>query len=423
MASGGLPRWFVAVSSAVSASYSVEESLEERRARERRRLDELADQLRARRDQIAARAETARSLYGLAVDLPEPAASSTAASDIEEYGRLLKHARVRLDRAERELEARVLTARTQALVTRLAGSHPEVGEAAISAETVLARQRALHSAGTPRPRDAGEDGETGESLALVAARVAGRLDARATDDVAKRMERLAIAVGEESNPAVARRTVEVLRREVQQANEQVEQEIARQAELNELRSRLSELPSERTTEIRSAVDAVDRLGGAVTEALRAEAEEAIAAARKDAERVLVLTALQGSLRELGYEVGEEFETLISERGFADARQATWRGYAVRVRSVSHADSFRFTVVRGKGSDPRQRTRDIEVEEEWCSDFRKLREELAAEGIDLDMTQEVPPGSMPVLVAADLPAIAHEQGGTAEPLVERRAEDE
>jgi hypothetical protein len=394
------------VSSAATGSYTVRETAEQQRERELRRLREVAARLSAQRAELVGRIQVARSVYGVEVDMPGNVPTVSAVREPTAYGALLDEVRAALDSSERAVDARVGEARIQALRSSVIGGLRERTESAISGEATLADQRAARQH-MPNVEAQGEDLGAATEDAL---RVAGRLNARAPHAVAEAIQGLIEAIAHESNPSVARRTVDAIRHDVQTANEEAELAAARRAELDELAVRVGGSPGPRTDELARAVKALERSAAPITAAFRAEVESAVAAAEAEAKRTYVLDALQGSLRELGYEVGPEFETRLAERGFADAGRPASPGYAVRVRHVRGAEGLRFTVVRGPGRT--QEDRDRAVEQAWCSDLRTVIDRLGTRGVEMDLTEEISPGTMPTMVSEELPAVRSADQGRA-----------
>jgi len=249
--------------------------------------------------------------------------------------------------------------------------------------------------------------------------VTGRLDSRSPEETVERIDRTAAAILGERNLSVARRGVDALRLEVQQANEVMRQAKQRQVELHALRSRLIEFPGPRADEMLRVLDALETHGGEVTPAFRAAVEQARSAEQREAERRHVARALRSSLRDLGYELGEDFETLLGERGVADARQR-WRGYALRVRSGGNDRDVRFNVVREDEAAPWQRARDKEIETSWCSDFEQLLGLLERHGVKPEIIRRTPAGTLPIPAARPVADAVSEGEVTDEPREEQSA---
>jgi hypothetical protein len=108
--------------------------------------------------------------------------------------------------------------------------------------------------------------------------------------------------------------------------------------------------------------------------------------------------LEESLRELGYDIQAGFETSLASDGSALARRAGWTEHAVRVLLDPSTNEFRVHIVRDDkpqliGSD------NVARERELCADRPALEQALAARGVQVDPTELIEPGVVPVAVAS------------------------
>lgn len=397
-----------------TVGYTVVETEADRRAREWRRLQETRRQLSVQRQRLVERVAVAQEAYGVAIDVPEVAVEAgRGTEELERLSQELEAAREQLSAGERALDEGVRATRTQALVSRLAGAEAKGAQGAVSASSILAAQRAGRTEGRG-------EGLERASLAEAVARVTGRLDARTPRETVERIDRAAVAVLGEEDPSVAKRGVDALRLGVQQANEAVQRLDQRRHELDELRRQLVDFPGPRTGEMLRALDALERTGGEITTELKAAVEKARSADKGETERRQVAKALKSSLGDLGYEVGEDFETLLGDQGVADAHQSAWRGYAVRVRSGADSSDVRFNVVREEAAGPWQSARDKEVEESWCSDFERLLSLLERRGVEPEVVRRIPAGTLPVPAARPAGEVAEGGQTRDEPREEERA---
>ncbi|MCP9488008.1 MAG: hypothetical protein MSC30_19390 [Gaiellaceae bacterium MAG52_C11] len=382
-----------------SLSYSVVETEAQLRQRERRRLDEQRRQLSAERDRLLVRAHAAREAGEGVISEPSVTDPMTLSdSDNSLYAQALEEVRRQLAKATHALDSEVLEGRKSALLSRLTSPLAERDIASQSAAEALAAQRATRAeATTPSSREGRED------RAETIARVVGRLDVDAPTEARERIDSAAALTLHEASDAVAERALDSLRLDVQQVNERSRMRRKTAVQVNALRQELADVASPGASMMRRRLDQYEQLGEPLPDSLPGEVQSLRVAAQRDDDRATASRALRSSLTELGYEVGEDFDRLLLERGFADAHQAGWRGYAVRIRSDPSSSSLGFNVVRGAGDSGRQRARDREVEQSWCADFRQLLDRLDARGVPARLTRQTPAGDVPVLVVSDLPS--------------------
>jgi len=384
------------VSGPKSVSYRVVETPAQREARERRRLDETHRQLERRQERLLSAATEARAAYGDAIDLPI-VAPALAQPRIEDYRRGLERLDEELTTAGHALGAQVIAARKDALIARLGG---DSDDRASSASAALRRQRESRGFGTQEHGDSPGDKHR---IAEAVGRVVGRLHGQADPREVERIERAAAAIAEQSRTSLADRALTALRADVGQANQAVARERSRRREFDDLRRSLAEAPGPPADGVLGQLDSLESSGIEVTPSLKARVDDAREAAIRAAEREHVSATLKSALTELGYEVGQDFEARLAERGFADVGQPRWRGYALRVRENPAESDLGFHVVRGRGGGQAQAVRDREVEQDWCSDMPQVIASLKEHGIDSAITRQLAPGARPVLVTDDLPA--------------------
>jgi hypothetical protein len=133
-------------------------------------------------------------------------------------------------------------------------------------------------------------------------------------------------------------------------------------------------------------------------ALRAEAVRLVGELQHQAEHRYVTDTLKAAFEELGYEVGEGFETLTVGDGEAMLTRGDWAQHAVKVR-VDNARQVRMALLRTEpGEGDEQRRLDVEREEQWCASFEAARERLEAAGIHADVRWRVEPGEQRLPVA-------------------------
>lgn len=123
----------------------------------------------------------------------------------------------------------------------------------------------------------------------------------------------------------------------------------------------------------------------------------VAAADAAEEAAVVATSVAEVLEELGYELGEEFGTILARDGLAHVRvdEPDWRDHGVRVRLDAEGRKLGFHLVRAAGREGAA-ARDAQLEADWCEDVPDVVAQVAARGLQLDLTARTEPGVLPVL---------------------------
>lgn len=195
----------------------------------------------------------------------------------------------------------------------------------------------------------------------------------------------------------------------------------RQGWLAELRVRVRKangVAAQRSEQARTAGTMVQALAAAAdpgTATLRAELESVVAGRRAlhpelrrralaaceqirtEQENCYVRHSLTKALQGLGYQVDQGFDTFTGRGARLRLVRDQWPEHAVSV--VVNGGEVRTMVVRTESTegDDAQRL-DAEREQQWCTDFEELRDQLADEGLRLDVHRLVPPGERHVPVA-------------------------
>ncbi|WP_441249533.1 hypothetical protein [Kitasatospora sp. McL0602] len=139
------------------------------------------------------------------------------------------------------------------------------------------------------------------------------------------------------------------------------------------------------------------------EALRRRVSGCQAAVEAEAEQRYVVNTVTDALTDLGYEVGQGFETLTVSNGALRLSRSEWPEHAVNLVVDQQSGQLRTAVVRtaAGGGDDGSRL-DVEREEQWCEDFHELRGRLAQAGLSTEIQVAAPPGQVPVpLVVAQV----------------------
>jgi hypothetical protein len=208
-------------------------------------------------------------------------------------------------------------------------------------------------------------------------------------------------VANEVNPDRGALLLTELRTRVQGANDAARRLRAHAEEAEVLLASLSGLEGPRVEEVSRLLDQVTRHEAPLTEELKRRTLEVRAHARRDEDRRYAADVIRRAFVDLGYEVGEEFETLFADRGAVYCERPEWRGYSVCVRASQDRGQLDFSVVRFAGGAerpaPENRVRDREIEEAWCADYDRLAHAMRQGGIRLDTVRRVPPGATAVPV--------------------------
>jgi hypothetical protein len=126
-----------------------------------------------------------------------------------------------------------------------------------------------------------------------------------------------------------------------------------------------------------------------------EAEvQAIAAEER---RRAVLEGLAG----LGYEVSEGMATAWVNGGRVVLRKAANPGYGVELSGGSKSDLLQVRAVAfGNSTEPRDASRDRDIETIWCGEFERLQSLIAKDGGRLSLESAHPIGQFPLKVVED-----------------------
>jgi hypothetical protein len=171
-------------------------------------------------------------------------------------------------------------------------------------------------------------------------------------------------------------------------------------------------------ELAALVAGLEVVGGEPAAALRQEIEdllhqwpervpeglaERVAAVVAEADRVrhqkTAAAALRLSLTELGYDIRDGFETVLTGQGSAIAGIPGRQGYGLRVQLDGRRGAVRTEVVRGARM-PVDTGADSAAEHKFCDDYQHLMQRLRRHGVLTDQLGLRPPGSEPVQAVAD-----------------------
>ena len=339
------------------------------RLREAERLEEAVGAALDRSARIAGLADSAQR-HGVHIDLPTPVELSGRST--EELTAWVAHADSRLSAAEESLATAVVAATT--------------GRVFAAASTSLKARLEDDQSATTSPPDLRDD------LIRLLARLAPDVTAGDEQAVTEAAEQAASA----PTPSEAEGRLTEVRIRVQEANERARVRRDGRAAALRFTRELASHPSAEAVRLR--LGEVADGTRPFDDTLRAEAVRLVAETQKQAEQRYVATVLREAFGELGYEIGEGFETLTAQDGEAVLTRGDWPQHAVKVR-VDDGRQVRMALLRTEPADgDEQRRVDVEREEQWCVSFDAARERLADAGIRADVRWRIEPGTQRLPVA-------------------------
>lgn len=207
-----------------------------------------------------------------------------------------------------------------------------------------------------------------------------------------------------ATPAEQQGWLAELRVRVREANGVAAQRRARARTAATMLAALAESTEPATVQLRGELDNVVAGRRALDPDLHQDALAACAQVRAEREDSYVRDALTRALGTLGYEVAQGFDTFTGHRNRLRLVRDQWPDHAVSV--LVEGGKVRTMVVRTTSAEGDDAHRlDAEREQQWCLDFDELRDQLAGDGLRVDVQRLVPPGTRHVPVAArrDRPA--------------------
>jgi hypothetical protein len=229
--------------------------------------------------------------------------------------------------------------------------------------------------------------QLGESLR----RVLARLDPAAAGEVIRQLEEWATQALSAPSPAAAQMLLDDLRYSVEKANRAVK---ARRTRLAELAARTRTYSGPHIDEALAAIAAAEHDPDPDFPGLAAAVSAAIGKTTDEAVRAYTLWALRDSLQEIGCEVQEGFDSLLTGEGMAHLTREGWEDLAVRVRSRPDSNTAHFNMVAPRtidGSTVGSSGIDPSVEEQWCKAFDDLLPKLAERGVEVHVEERSVPG--------------------------------
>jgi hypothetical protein len=175
-----------------------------------------------------------------------------------------------------------------------------------------------------------------------------------------------------------------------------------QSDLRTRHAELSEMKSPEAASLRSEIGqslSMVSAGNAAALIQRADflIEEEVQAVAAEERRRAVLEGLAG----LGYEVSEGMATAWVNGGRVVLRKAANPGYGVELSGGSKSDLLQVRAVAfGNSTEPRDTSRDRDIETIWCREFERLQSLIAKDGGNLAIEHARPVGQFPLKVVED-----------------------
>lgn len=198
-----------------------------------------------------------------------------------------------------------------------------------------------------------------------------------------------------------RSILEELERRVRRLNREADTRREELASVRELQLRLVGVVGPAADELRARLARVVAGEDHLDPNLLDMVGEVVAARQAVEDRLYVAESLRASLAALGYAVGDEFVTALGSDSVGYVERPGWSQHLLEVRLPRGNERVVMAAVR-KGdptapSSASARTRDAEVESEFCDTFEPLLEQMSAHGIRLDGIVRHPPGASPMNV--------------------------
>jgi hypothetical protein len=344
------------------------EELERRKlAAAKDRFGRAAEALRNFRAELAG----ACAAYGPMADVHSPRVSEpTRASGSEEWERAAEEMTRQLDLANSALADGIARSRVSLFMRRAEGISGSLTE----------------DRGAPELRGQPQDGDQ-------VAKHLGRLPADSSPHALSRCESLAQQWSQANRGAERQRVLDALRLVVQQECDRAEMIDSNRRRIEALYRDLDGLRGEAVERVRGLLK-----GTALDRPIPADLEERVRQVSEDAcaeeDRRFVLETVAGIFSKLGYEVDDQFGTVVPEEGLLLELPGS-RAHGLLVRERGH--QLLLNVFRHGEAGPRDARSDTAAEEHFCRDLPRLQEALVGSGVELQMERLDPPGTIPVQV--------------------------
>jgi hypothetical protein len=358
----------------------------------RRALQAATDRL-ARLDHEAERLQllivaSARDLGTLDITVPRAGRPHGEPADIEAQATRLESG---LRAARRRYDDTVASLRAARLDTELAslfgGSTARAGLAPLdlSVPTALAEPAAAGAAAAAASTAAAQ--AAAREAAQRAVRLAAQLPADTSADTLERCRDLAGKVAH-SVATRADTLLAALRSEVQTARRHSERAATNRARIDELARQLDGCsgPDVDALRMRLRGQPVDR---DLPDDLADRVAEVRDRALRHADQQFVLQAVEAVLDDEGYELGEDFHTLVASDDGALVPLEGYQRHAVRVRATD--GTLLFNLVRFDDNGPDEFD-DRQAGDAFCESYTRIAEGMAEQGAPLSLDRHLPAGS-------------------------------
>ncbi|MEU8052483.1 MULTISPECIES: hypothetical protein [Micromonospora] len=399
----------------------VVETAAERLAREQRAQWQQFVQVRGELEALRAEAEAYRSVYGSRISRVAAGARARPQHSPRRIAAATAEVALLVGRERERLRTEVLAASRQDVSGLLAApaagaTQPARPRRQWDERTVTEPDARRRDDATARAARAGDDAAAQErhrARATRAAELLSRLPAATPDEV---RTPCAAAVAEIAAGAPASRAHLLLRdlEERVTAQQRAEEHVAlTRRDLLTIAAPLETVPGEAAARLRRRVARLvaDRADH-VPDGLRAEADEVVAQADRARRRKAVADAVRVGLTDLGYRVGDGFDTALAGTGVAYAAMDGDTGYGVKVLLDRDDPVIRTQVVRAGTAHAARTEDDAAAERKFCDDYEVIKRRVRRAGIPIDQFGQVDPGRQAVQVVADemIPAQAHRAAG-------------
>ncbi len=217
-------------------------------------------------------------------------------------------------------------------------------------------------------------------------------------------ELLDIAEAMLKNPSRSRMLETELRVRVQELNEKARELQNNKDEVDDLLLSLRGLVGDEIDALRVELESHLDGGKPVSEELKGRAADAGQRASKRMDAEYVASTLAAELGRLGYDVGEQFTTMLVRDGRPKIVQRDESEYGLSIGIDKAANAINMEMIRQGDPGARltleQREKDLAAEREYCDDCHYLFERLEENGITNKLIRKSAIGQHPVRVIAD-----------------------
>lgn len=345
---------------------------------------------RERRESLLVRLRAAEAVVG-AIDINFPSTRFDFAASTETIQRSAAELNHGLDEAERQLDAVVARRRIDTLIAGLQADLDHQPAIEVDCTSLMEQAAAKENAERARRRE--ERDHAIRSRAIKVIEQSGSLPPSETAAIDRIVARFETAGSEERS-----RLVIEMETQVDTARRRMKSQARQRRRAEELLGVLLGFENDSLAADGAQIARRIRDGSASLDPQTEQAlERTIVESQARADQSYVRNALAKSLSELGYDVGDDFETLAPGQHveMRPGDNARWAGYAVRARA-GRDGAIRWHLVRQADSehDPQQ---EADLETEWCEDLARGHRLMAErDGIASALREQHRPGELPVM---------------------------